>query len=403
MAGMIGYTGGTTGRPKGALRRSFDPERVEGYVEAYDLADPAHVHLVAGPLYHSAPGFSRSSPSCAGNGRRDAEVRRRGGAAADQRYRCTTTFMAPTLLKRIVDLPDEVRARYDVSAMQVIVVAAAPCPMSIKEQVLALLRAVLYELYGSTELASIRSSGPRTCCASRAPAAGRRRAWRSRSSTTTASRCRPAAGRAVRAAARGTLDEYYKSPDATQQMARGEWLSVGDVAYLDDEGFVYICDRKIDMIISGGVNIYPAEIEDALHRHPGRGGRGRLRGAQRGVGERVHAAIQLQAGASATADELVAFARQHLADYKVPREISFHAELPRDADGKLLKRLLREPYWAFRAARNLTATVTIVTVTMASRGMLGHRYSTPRRVLEMALLSGSAVRIPNGRSGLPRR
>jgi acyl-CoA synthetase (AMP-forming)/AMP-acid ligase II len=134
-------------------------------------------------------------------------------------------------------------------------------------------------------------------------------------------------------------------------MARGAWLSVGDVAYLDDEGFVYICDRKIDMIISGGANIYPAEIEEALHRHPAVADVAVFGVPSEEWGERVHAAIQLQAGATATAEDLEGFARQHLAGYRVPREFSFHAELPRGADGKLLKRLLREPYWAGRAAR----------------------------------------------------
>jgi len=126
---------------------------------------------------------------------------------------------------------------------------------------------------------------------------------------------------------------------------------VGDVAWMDDEGFVYICDRKRDMIISGGVNIYPAEVEDALHRHPGI-----LDVAVFGVpddewGERVHAAVQLRPGASLTAEDVTGFCRRHLADYKAPREVSFHEALPRDDAGKLVKRALREPYWAGRAAR----------------------------------------------------
>jgi acyl-CoA synthetase (AMP-forming)/AMP-acid ligase II len=149
----------------------------------------------------------------------------------------------------------------------------------------------------------------------------------------------------------GVFDEYYKNPEATRQARRGDWLSVGDVAWIDGEGFVYICDRKRDMIISGGVNIYPAEIEDALHRHPAV-----LDAAVFGVpdeewGERVHAAVQLRPGASVSPEELAAFCRQHLAGYKVPREVTFHADLPRDAAGKLLKRALREPYWAARATR----------------------------------------------------
>ena len=149
----------------------------------------------------------------------------------------------------------------------------------------------------------------------------------------------------------GMFDGYYRNETATRQAARGEWLSVGDVAWIDAEGFVYICDRKRDMIISGGVNIYPAEIEDALHRHPGV-----LDVAVFGVpddewGERVHAAVQPRPGVTLAAADVIAFARERLAGYKVPRAVSFHEAFPRDSAGKLVKRVLREPYWAGRSSR----------------------------------------------------
>jgi acyl-CoA synthetase (AMP-forming)/AMP-acid ligase II len=149
----------------------------------------------------------------------------------------------------------------------------------------------------------------------------------------------------------GVFDEYYKNPAATAQTSRGEWMSVGDVAWMDEEGFVYICDRKRDMIISGGVNIYPAEIEDTLHRHPAVEDAAVFGVPDENWGERVHAAVQLRPGREATARELMDFCRVHLADYKTPREVSFHAEFPRDTAGKLVKRLLREPHWAGRATR----------------------------------------------------
>jgi fatty-acyl-CoA synthase/long-chain acyl-CoA synthetase len=149
----------------------------------------------------------------------------------------------------------------------------------------------------------------------------------------------------------GVFDGYYKNEAATRETSRGEWLSVGDVAWLDDEGFVYICDRKRDMIISGGVNIYPAEIEDALHRHPAIEDAAVFGVPDPEWGERVHAAIQPRAGAELTAAEVTAFCRRHLADYKTPRDVSFHTEFPRDTAGKLVKRLLREPFWAGRGTR----------------------------------------------------
>jgi len=149
----------------------------------------------------------------------------------------------------------------------------------------------------------------------------------------------------------GVFDEYYKNPTATAQTSRGEWLSVGDVAWIDAEGFVFICDRKRDMIISGGVNIYPAEIEDTLHRHPAIEDAAVFGVPDAEWGERVHAAVQLRPGLSAGERDIIDFCRAHLADYKTPREVSFHADFPRDTAGKLVKRVLREPYWAGRATR----------------------------------------------------
>ncbi len=150
----------------------------------------------------------------------------------------------------------------------------------------------------------------------------------------------------------GILDEYYRDPDATEKMRRGDWYTVGDVAYVDADGFYYICDRKRDMIISAGVNIYPAEIEDVLHRHPKV-----LDAAVFGVpddewGERVHAARpRAPRGDASPPRRSPRSAGEHMAGYKVPREVSFHDVFPRDAAGKLLKRQLREPYWAGRASR----------------------------------------------------
>jgi acyl-CoA synthetase (AMP-forming)/AMP-acid ligase II len=318
-----------------------------------DLTDPAHVHLVAGPLYHSAPGGFAMFAHLVGSTvvvmpKFDPEA----ALATIERRRCTSTFMAPTLLKRIVDLPPSVRGRYDVSSMRAIIMAAAPCPMRVKEAVVALFGTVLYEFYGSTELGIntiLRPEDvlrkPGSC--GRAPE-GVELAIRDDDG-------RPVApgqpGELFVRRNRSVFDAYWKNPEATRHTQQGEWLTVGDVAYVDDEGFVYICDRKRDMIISGGVNIYPAEIEDALHRHPKVQDAAVFGVPDDEWGERVHAAVELLPGETSTADELRAFCRQHLAGYKVPREVSFHDRLPRDSAGKLVKRLLREPHWAGRTIR----------------------------------------------------
>jgi fatty-acyl-CoA synthase/long-chain acyl-CoA synthetase len=147
------------------------------------------------------------------------------------------------------------------------------------------------------------------------------------------------------------LAEYYNRPDATGKSLHDGFFSVGDVAYRDDEGYYFICDRMVDMIISAGVNIYPAEVEAVLHAHPAV-----MDAAVIGVpddqwGESVKAVVQLRPGMSASADELIAFCDRRLAGYKKPRSIDFLDELPRDAAGKLLKRKIREPFWAGMSRR----------------------------------------------------
>ena len=353
MGGSMVYTAGTTGKPKGALRRVTDPKAILPRLAALDCLDPAQVHLVAGPLYHSAPGgFALYAQMVGGT----VVVMRKFDPEETlrlvERHRCTTTFMAPTLLKRIVDLPAEVRARYDVSSMRSLVIAAAPCPMRVKEQALAMFGPVLYEFYGSTELGVNTVLRPEDVL--RKPGScGRAAPGVELAILDDAGR--PAApgtpGELFVRRYDGVFDEYYRNPAATAQTSRGEWMSVGDVAWVDAEGFVYICDRKRDMIISGGVNIYPAEIEDALHRHPAVEDAAVFGVPDPDWGERVHAAVQLRPGRGVTPGELLEFCRAHLADYKTPREVSFHEAFPRDTAGKLVKRLLREPYWAGRQTR----------------------------------------------------
>ena len=347
------YTGGTTGRPKGALRRGMNPQDLMDTLRAMDLLDPNHVHLVAGPMYHSAPGGLALYAHLVGATvvimpKFDPEQ----ALAQIARHRCSSTFMAPTLLKRIVDLPAAVRTRYDVSSMRTIIMAAAPCPMSVKEAVVAYFGPALYEFYGSSELGVNTILRPEDVL--RKPGScGRAAPGKEIALLDDDGRPVPvgAPGELYVRRCPGLLDEYYRDPGATARMQRGEWYTVGDVAYVDADGFYHICDRKRDMIISAGVNIYPAEIEDVLHRHPKV-----LDAAVFGVpddewGERVHAAIHVRPGATLAPEEITAFCRQHMAGYKVPREISFHDVFPRDAAGKLLKRQLREPYWAGRAAR----------------------------------------------------
>src|SRR5207247_4924421 len=153
VGGSMIYTGGTTGRPKGALRQGLDASVVRAFMGAFGLAEPGHVHLVAGPLYHSAPGgFATYAHVFGGTVVVMRKFDPEDALRAIERHRCTSTFMAPTLVKRIVDLPAPVRARYDVASMRVLVIAAAPCPTRVKEQAVAVFGPALWEFYGSTEL-----------------------------------------------------------------------------------------------------------------------------------------------------------------------------------------------------------------------------------------------------------
>jgi len=147
------------------------------------------------------------------------------------------------------------------------------------------------------------------------------------------------------------FNEYYKQPESYEAAAIGDFHTVGDIAYRDDEGYYYICDRKNDMIISGGMNIYPAEIEAALEQHPGIFDVAVFGIPSADWGEQVHAAVVPAPGTSLSEAEVVAYAREQLASYKCPRSVTFLEELPRTGSGKLLKRELRAPYWAGQASQ----------------------------------------------------
>lgn len=353
IGGSMIYTAGTTGKPKGSLRTQSDPQIALGWLQQLDLLDTNHIHLVAGPMYHSAPAaFALFTQLVGGTLVVMHKFDPEQALELIEKHWCTSTFMAPTLLKRILDLPKEVREGYDVSSMRALVVAGAPCPMKVKEDAVSFFGPVLYEFYGSTELSINAILRPEDIL--RKPGSCGKVAPGIELAILDDNGNPVPAGEPGELHVRryvGMFDEYYKKPEATKETARGDWVSVGDIAYIDEEGFLYICDRKRDMIISGGVNIYPAEIEDLLHRHP------KIRDvAVFGVpdeewGERVHAAVQLQPNQTMTEQEIVEFARQHLAGYKVPREITFHDDFPRDTAGKLLKRVLRDPYWAGRKSR----------------------------------------------------
>jgi fatty-acyl-CoA synthase/long-chain acyl-CoA synthetase len=269
-------------------------------------------------------------------------------------YTVSSTFSAPTPIRMICSLPEEVKAKYDRSSMRRMIANAAPWPFELKRKYIERLGdGSLFEVYGSTELGvntvlepadQLRKPGS---CGRAAPGVEIRLFDDDGKEVTGTGPDNPGE-LFVRSAS--VFADYYKQHDKYEADMRGEFHTVGDIAYRDDEGFFFICDRKKDMIISGGMNIYPAEIEAALEAHPDI-----YEAAVFGIpseewGESVHAVVVARPGSSLSEADVVAFAREHLARYKIPRSVSFQDELPKTGSGKILKRELRAPYWAGRTS-----------------------------------------------------
>ena len=351
-ASMI-YTSGTTGRPKGVRRQPATPEQTvanEAIVaRVFGLkAGTPMVVLMNGPMYHSAPNSyailaARAGATIVLQARFDAEEM----LALIDRHRISHMHIVPTMFVRLLKLPEAVRRRYDLSSLSFVVHGAAPCPPAVKRAMIEWWGPVIHEYYGSTE-----TGIP---------------AWLSAEESLT----KPgAAGRVLDGAvikifdeagcelAAGEVGEIYIHasyvPDFTYQgldamrreVARGELITVGDVGWVDRDGYLYLCDRKRDMVISGGVNIYPAEIEAALVAHPAVKDCAVFGIPDEEFGESLCAHIERQPGQSASADEIRAFLKPRIAKFKIPKVIEFAAALPREDSGKIFKRKLRAPYWA---------------------------------------------------------
>jgi len=348
IGGSMIYTSGTTGHPKGATRTGSDPETVLALLGALGFRPGEEVYLTTGPLYHSGPlMFATLAHSLGGSIVTMRKFQPAAWLDAVRVHRATNTFSAPTQLKRIVALPPEDLARADMSSMRILVANAAPVPFALKQEVVEKLGdGFLYEIYGSTELGVVtvlppedQLRKPGSCGKTYGPIDVRI----VRDDGTEAATGEPGE---LFIRTRLAMDGYHRTEEQLTELADHDWKSVGDVAYLDDEGYLHICDRKKDMIISGGVNIYPAEIEAVLHQHPGV-----MDVAVFGIpddewGESVYAILQARAGVTLDLDEVREFAAVHLAGYKQPRGYELRDELPRTESGKLLKRVLRDEFWS---------------------------------------------------------
>lgn len=348
------YTSGTTGRPKGVFRK---PDAVPSALvllcrETAACQPATDISLVTGPLYHAAPlGLNLSIPFAVGVGavlmdKWDAEETLR----LTEKYGATHTHMVATMFSRLLALPDEVKQRYDVSSLRWIVHGAAPCPVHVKQAMIDWLGPVVYEYYAATEGGSFWVDSEE---------------WLTKPGTV---------GRLIEGTAAQILDDkglevgpnetgtiyfeapenrfhYFKAPEKTASAYRGDYFTMGDLGYLDDDGYLFLTGRSAETIIAGGVNIYPQEIDDVLSQHPAVYEVCTVGIPNEDWGESVLSVVEPQAHIEPSeelAEELMRFARERLPDFKRPRRIDFSEDLPRLPTGKILRRQVREPYWEGR-------------------------------------------------------
>ena len=357
------YSSGTTGRPKGVKPAMPDAplgtgEALGAMLKVLFGVTSDSIYLSPAPLYHSAPlryctQIQRMGATVVVMERFDAE----GALRAIQEHRVTHSQWVPTMFVRMLKLPEETRAAYDVSTLACAIHAAAPCPIAVKEQMLDWWGPVIHEYYAGTE-------GNGFCYASPEDWLGHKG---------TVGKCIMGElhivdddgnevpvgeeGGVYFSGAAATAFEYHNDPEktASARLEKG-WSTLGDIGKVDTDGFLYLTDRKANMIISGGVNIYPQETENVLTMHPKVQDVAVFGVPNTDFGEEVKAVVQPvdpAAAGPALETELIAYCREHLADVKCPRSVDFRDELPRHPTGKLYKRLLKDEYWKGHETRLL--------------------------------------------------
>ena len=345
------YTSGTTGRPKGVYRGSA-PVASPLFAKMVETArfGEGDSALVTGPLYHAAPlSLNLTLPLAHGVGtvlmdKWDAEETLR----LIHEHKATHMHVVPTMLHRILALPREVRERYDISTMRWILHGAAPCPVHVKRRMIEWLGPVVYEYYGATEGGGVFIHPHE---------------WLEKPGSVgrpvpgVVMRILDDGGEEVPAGKVGTVYfkapeigrfEYFKAPEKTASVYRGDFFTMGDLGYLDDDGFLHLTGRSAELIISGGVNIYPAEIDQEILQHPAVKDVATVGIPHEEWGEEVKAVVLLNEGYEPTdelARDILNFAGDRLASYKRPRSVDFAPDLPRLPTGKIVRRIVRDRYW----------------------------------------------------------
>jgi long-chain acyl-CoA synthetase len=347
---MMPYTSGTTGRAKGVRRLPQSTQQLALLQE--DLGRVLGIEagmraLLPAPLYHSAPSSYALQSMLRGEllvleERFDAERT----LALIERHRLTHAYLVPTMYFRLLGLPEKVKQRYDLSAMRFVASTGSPCPAEVKRAMIEWWGPVFYESYAASELGYITSISSQE--ALRKPGSAGRPVGRA------VIRILDNEGRELPRDKVGLIYArqpaypdftYSNQPEARKAIEREGLWTLGDMGFVDDDGYLYVCDRACDMVISGGVNIYPAEIEAALALMPGVRDCAVFGVPDEEFGEALAAAVQTEPGTSLQVEQVKGYLAGRIAGYKLPRVVTFHAELPREDSGKIFKRLLRAPYW----------------------------------------------------------
>jgi long-chain acyl-CoA synthetase len=352
---LVFYTSGTTARPKGIVMEGFSRERMrmgmQGQAALWGWTED-DVHLLCGPAYHAGPcGWSHTALFMGATTVIMPKWDARDWLRLVQQHGVTRAFMVPAHFIRLLEVPEEERAQYDLSSLRIIVHGAAPCPVPVKRRIIEWLGPLgceIHELYGGSEGGATKI-GPDEWL-QKPGSVGK--PWPG-----VEVRVLDESGARLPAGESGQIYitpmtgrfEYRNDPDKTAEAWRDDAFTIGEIGYLDEDGYLFITDRKSDMVLWGGVNIAPREVEEVLYAHDGV-----VDCAVFGVpddrsGERLKAMIE--ARPDVTVEELTAFVQERLADYKVPKDWELVDELPRDSAGKVKKRLLRDAHWQGRDTR----------------------------------------------------
>ena len=354
------YSSGTTGRPKGILR-PLPEQPPEQRLPLFEFLDKLWryredmIYLSPAPLYHSAP---QAAVNLAISKGAKVIVMERFDPEhylqLVEKYKVTHTQLVPTMFSRMLKLPEDVRKKYDLSSLEIAIHAAAPCPVQVKEQMIEWWGPIIHEYYGATEGLGFTACDTPQWLAHRGTVGkvllGDLHVLDDEMNPT------PKGQSGTLWFKSATPFEYFYDPEKTKETRSpdGTMSTVGDVGYVDDDGFLYLTDRSTFMIISGGVNIYPQECENLLITHPKVADAAVFGVPNVDLGEEVKAVVQPMPGVAIGPEfekELIEFCGQHLSRQKVPRSIDFAEELPRLPTGKLYKRLLRDRYWGDKKSR----------------------------------------------------